>query len=528
MQTLLINPELPYSFWTLESTCQLTGVKTLAPPLGLLTVAALLPETWELRLVDLNARALSEADWQWAEVVLIGGMLIQRTGVLDLVQQAKKRGKTVIVGGPYPTIWPQEVFKAGADIVVQGETEGLAESLVKAVAEKSSGLMLKSEERPDMALSPIPRFDLVNFDDYVVMNIQTSRGCPYNCEFCDVIKLFGRRPRYKNPDQVLAELKTLYTLGWREAVFISDDNFIGNKDHARAILDKLIPWMHEHGEPFYYWTQTSVNLGNDVALIDLLTAANFSTVFIGVESTEAEVLSQTGKHHNKAGELKTWINAIKTNGLDVVASFILGFDSESSGADTRICHIVEACDLPMVMINLLEALPGTDLWERLEQAGRLQQSAAKAGAAEGTLNFIPTRPEADILAEWQRAIVHLYKPERYLFRAFRFILGMRPTRSFQAGKDARPNPGPDKNQDVPYRARYRELRGVARLFWRQGIKASYRRQFWRQLRDIWRANPSRLKKYLRLCSLGENGFVLRERVQSGFAGGVASSFNSVD
>ena len=180
--------------------------------------------------------------------------------------------------------------------------------------------------------------------------------------------------------------------------------------------------MEQHGEPFYFWTQTSVNLGQDLELINLLTAANFSTVFIGVESTEAEVLSQTGKHHNKANDLKTWIHAINANGLEMVASFIIGFDGEKPGVDTRICQIVEACDLPLVMINILEALPGTDLWERLNQEGRLKV-AANPDVSEFTMNFIPKRPEADILAEWQRAIVHLYKPENYLARSLSFHSG---------------------------------------------------------------------------------------------------------
>ena len=442
MRTLLINPQMPYAFWSMESTCQLTGAKSLAPPLGLLTVAALLPNTWELRLIDLTARNLSESDWQWADLVMIGSMLIQRSGCLELVQEAKKRGKTVIVGGPYPTILPAEILEAGADILVQGEAESQIPSILEAITAKATGVILKPEERPEMALSPVPRFDLVNQDDYVVMNIQTSRGCPYNCEFCDVIKLFGRKPRYKNPDQVLAELEKLFNLGWQGAVFISDDNFIGNKIHAKAILDKLTPWMKAHGEPFYFWTQTSVNLGQDLELIDLLTAANFSTVFIGVESTEAEVLSKSGKHHNKADDLETWINNINANGLHAVASFIIGFDGEKPGADARICKIVEACNLPWNMINILTALPGTDLWDRLERENRVFPITVPRDLTKLTLNFIPDRPEAEILAEWQRTILHLYQPENYLSRAYNYILNMRPTRSFTAARNHKPIPEP--------------------------------------------------------------------------------------
>jgi radical SAM superfamily enzyme YgiQ (UPF0313 family) len=526
MRALLVNPKMPYSFWTLESSCEFSGAKTLAPPLGLLTVAALLPEAWELRLADLNTRTLSEADWQWAELILLSGMLIQRTALLELVQQAKKRGKTVVVGGPYPTTLPQEVLAAGADLVVQGEAESIIPALTQALADGVAGVVLQPEERPEMGLSPIPRYDLINFDDYVILNVQTSRGCPYGCEFCDVIKLFGRRPRYKAPAQVLAELETLFDLGWRGPIVISDDNFIGNKSHARAILDDLILWMQQHGEPFYFWTQTSVNLGQDLELINLLTAANFNTVFIGVESTEAEVLAQTGKHHNKADELRTWLNTIRANGLNIVASFIIGFDGEKPGVDTRICQIAEDCDLPQAMVGILEALPGTDLWERLNREGRLKQVVPNPDASVCSMNYIPQRPEADILAEWQRAVITLYKPENYLARTHRYILGMRPTRSFQAGQKTRVSVGTQKGLD--HKAFWRGLKGAAKLFWRQGLKAPYRRQFWRQLWDIRRRNPSRLGKYLILCSLGENSFALREKVQRGFSCGVSSIINPVD
>ena len=284
--------------------------------------------------------------------------------------------------------------------------------------------------------------------------------------------------------------------------------------------------MQQHGEPFYFWTQTSVNLGQDLELINLLTAANFNTVFIGVESTEAEVLAQTGKHHNKADELRTWLNTIRANGLISSPVSLLASMAKNLRVDARICQIAEDCDLPQAMVGILEALPGTDLWERLNREGRLKQVVPHPDASECSMNFIPKRPEADILAEWRRAVITLYKPENYLARTHRYVLGMRPTRSFQAGQKTRLSVGTNKGLD--HKAFWRELRGAAKLFWRQGIKAPYRRQFWRQLWDIRRRNPSRLVKYLVLCSLGENGFALREKVQRGFSCGVSSIINPVD
>ena len=367
MKALLITPQFPSSFWSLAETCNFGDRKTLLPPLGLLTVAALLPQEWEFRLVDLNTRALAPEDWLWADLVLITGMIIQRQGVLGLVREAKEREKTVIVGGPYATSLPQEVLEAGADFLVRGEGETTISRLLEALRKGQPGGVIAEDGKPEMTISPVPRFDLLTLDDYVTMGIQTSRGCPFDCEFCDIVSLYGRKPRYKDPGQVIAELETLYRLGWRGVVLISDDNFIGNPNHARAILTQLIPWMQAHGEPFGFWTQASVNLGQDREMIDLLTAANFSYIFLGVETPEPDLLRAAGKYQNLRNPLKDSLAAINANGLNMVASFIIGFDGEQSGAGDRIAEFVEELDIPIMMINILQPLPNTRLWERLEK-----------------------------------------------------------------------------------------------------------------------------------------------------------------
>ena len=279
MRVLLIDPEFPQSFWSLVENKKLVGRKALTPPLGLLTVAALLPQEWEFRLADLNTGPLTASSWQWADLVMITGMIIQREGILRLVREAKERGKTVIVGGPCASSLPQEVLDAGADFLVRGEGETTIPRLLAALREGQPGGVIEEDGKPNMAISPVPRFDLVTLDDYAIIGIQTSRGCPFDCEFCDIVSLYGRTPRGKDPGQVIAELETLYRLGWRGLVFFSDDNFIGNQDHARAILNRLIPWVQARGEPFGFWTQASVNLGQDREMIDLLTAANFGLRF---------------------------------------------------------------------------------------------------------------------------------------------------------------------------------------------------------------------------------------------------------
>jgi radical SAM superfamily enzyme YgiQ (UPF0313 family) len=512
MKALLLYPELPYSFWSLKETCKISGRKTLLPPLGLLTAAALLPQDWEFRLVDLNTRALSEADWDWADLVLVSGMIIQQNGILGLIQEAKQRGKISVAGGPYVTSLPGAVLEAGVDFLVRGEGEVTIPHFLAALGQGLRGGVFAEDRKPDLAASPVPRFDLINFADYNDMGIQTSRGCPYDCEFCDIVNLFGRVPRYKSPEQVIRELETLYRLGWRRNVFINDDNFIGNKKHARAILSRLIPWNKSRGEPFGFWTQTSVNLAQDPALIDLMTEANFNSVFLGVETPETKILSRSRKYHNLRQPLAESLDTINARGLTLVGSFIIGFDHEPRGAGDRIYEFVEECNIPMVMLNLLEVLPNTRLWDRLAQEGRLLPGQTSGDFFDLSLNYLPTRPRQEIVAEYVRALDRIYEPSGYLARVYRYYLNMRPTRRALAGKkgnEAARKPSPPSS-DLDSKGQ--DLLSLVNLIWRQGIRPSYRGQFWRQLLGIYRHNPSRLKTYLVSCARGENFFALREEI----------------
>jgi radical SAM superfamily enzyme YgiQ (UPF0313 family) len=487
------------------------GRKTLMPPLGLLTVAAFLPQEWEFRLADLNIGALTAVSWQWADLVMITGMIIQREGILRLVREAKEQGKTIIVGGPCATSLPQDMLEAGADFLVRGEGETTIPRLLAALREGQPGGVIEEDGKPKMSISPVPRFDLITLDDYVTIGIQTSRGCPFDCEFCDIVSLFGRTPRYKDPGQVIAELETLYRLGWRGVVFISDDNFIGNKDHARAILNRLIPWMQAHREPFGFWTQASMNLGQDREMIDLLTAANFGYIFLGVETPEPDILRAAGKFQNLRNSMQDSLATINANGLNMIASFIIGFDGERSGTVDRIVEFVEELAIPIMMINILQPLPNTRLWQRLEKEGRLLHGKTSGDFYGMGFNYLPTRPQEEILGEFVRGLDHLYEPSRYLARVYRYFLTMRPTRralARQAGKDI---PGPPQTpMKLPSSHRSSEASApLIRLIWRQGIRPSYRWQFWRQLLGIYRQNPSRLKSYLMCCSMGEDLFALR-------------------
>lgn len=513
MRTLLVNPELPVCFWTFEKTCELSGAKAMVPPLGLITVAALLPIEWDLRLVDLNARALTEQDWEWADLVMFSAMLVQKESLLTLIREARKRGKTTVAGGAYPTSVPEEVLDAGVDFLVRGEAEDTMPLLLSALRNGAKGAVFEEPVKPDLTKSPVPRFDLLRFDDYTLLAIQTSRGCPFECEFCDVVNLYGRKTRHKSPDQILKELETLYGLGWRRGVFICDDNFVGDKRHARAVLHKLIPWMKSHGEPFTFMTQASVNLGQDSDLINLLTEANISRILVGVESPDENVLALTRKHQNLRHPLAESLSNMNRNGLSVIAGFVIGFDQENAGAGNRICKFVEELGIPMVMLNILYVLPNTCLWNRLKQEGRLLQDTNDATMMGGKLNYIPTRPESQIIGEYLQAVDRLYEPSAFLHRAYRYYLAMRPTRlalARQKGENV-PSLMPIERTASSQKLLERPS-GIAKFFWRHGVRSPSRYQFWRQLVGMYRANPSRMRSYLGACDLGENLFRFREFV----------------
>jgi len=517
MNVLLIYPEFPLTFWTFPKVSHLTGAKMIHYPLGLITVAALLPQEWNFKLVDLNTRQLTEKDWNRADLAMISAMLLQKKGLLALVHEAKQRGKTTVVGGPYPTTFPDEVLKSGCDFLVRWEAENSIALLLKAMEKGKSRVIIENDVKPLMSVSPVPRFDLLNLNDYMNLSIQTSRGCPFECEFCDIINLYGRKQRYKDPDQVIKELETLYGLGARGNVFICDDNFIGNRARARRILQKLTTWNRNRGQPFSFTTQVSVNLGQDPEMIDLMTAANFGEVFIGVESPDEDVLALNRKYPNIENPLVESLNNIVKNGLVILASFIIGFDGEKTGVDERICAFVEQTGIPFVMPNLLQAPPNTPLWQRLKREGRLIADRGTGDSTFTSLNYSPTRPESEIMKEYADAWEYLYEPSRYLARAYRYYLTMRPTRRAMAKAKGKPLSHDGPKSKPPLRTLLRNLRALLLILYWQGIRPAYRRQFWRQLIGVWKQNPSRMMQYFSTCAMGENMFYMKSLVRKKFA-----------
>ncbi len=508
MKALLVDPKMPHSFWTFEQSIRFGGKKSLNPSLSLMTVAALLPGDWELKLIDRSYQEISDDDWHWCDIVLISAMAAQRDDMHAVIRDAKARQKTTVVGGPYPSIRPEEPAGVGADFVVQGEAEETLPLLLEALHTGSSGGIIREREKPDVTLSPLPRFDLVDLSAYMIVSVQTSRGCPYNCEFCDISTLYGKKPRQKTPEQLMAELQTLYDLGWRSNVFISDDNFIGSKRHAKACLERMIPWMKEHGEPFRFWTQTSVDLGQDKELIDLMTDANFGYVFIGIESPDEEALKGARKHHNLKSPLAESIRTINANGLSVIGSFIIGFENEKQGAGRRLAEFVEATSIPIVMINLLRAMPGTRLWDRLKKENRLLSDEMEGLLSFGKPNFLFDRPQEEVVAELVSATDRLYDPTAFLKRNYQYYLTMRPTRKALAEENENDFPA-IVHHKRPFREFMLDIKALLRVVWRQGVVEDCRFVFWKQLISIYFNNRSRFNTYMLTLAMGENLFSLR-------------------
>ena len=448
IKCLLVCPEFPAnSFWNFTTTCEAAGAKSPNIPLGLITVAAILPQHWQFRLVDVNCTELHDDDILWSDLVAVGGMLPQQASALQIIRRIKSLNRFVVIGGADVSNQPEVYSEADARVLGEGEIT-IPQWLESWRAGQPQGLF-QSEERANMQESPIPRYDLVNFGDYLSAAVQISRGCPFNCEFCDIIVLFGRKPRTKSPDQVIAELETIKALGYRGGVDVVDDNFIGNKRFIkRELLPALRRWNRPKLRPFYFLTEASMNLADDRKLMDEMVMAGFRIVFLGIETPDPRLLLQTQKSQNTMRPVTERIHKILDAGLLVTGGFIMGFDNEPKGMDKPMIACIEDAAVPAAMVGLLVALPKTQLYHRLKKEGRLMgfdgrkltdhdriadTSQAIFDCSDQTtagLNFMPTRPRGEIVQEYQNVIRYIYRPDIYLERLRRQIslLNARPKR----------------------------------------------------------------------------------------------------
>ncbi len=506
MNVLLIYPIFPTSFWSFEKAVQGIGKKAFMPPLGLITVAALLPQKWEYRLKDRNIEQVDEEDWDWADIVMLSGMIAQKEDYLSLIREAKGRDKQVVVGGPYATSLPNDFLEAGADFLVLDEGEYTIDLFVKALENGETSGIFRSNDKPDVTLSPLPRYDLLVMDAYFLMAIQYSRGCPFRCEFCDIIVLYGRVPRTKTFEQVEKELDLLRSLGWTGGIFFVDDNFIGNKRTVKPFLEKLIDWQTANGYPFSFTTEASIDMAQDDELLELMVMSKFSTVFIGIETPDTDSLALTLKHQNNRQPMNESLEKVAKAGLRIMAGFIIGFDDEKKGAGGRVFDFAMENAIPGVTFSMLQALPNTALWDRLKKEGRLLDDANLNQTT--LLNFVPSRPIEDIAEEYVETFWKLYDPKNYLKRVFDHFM-MVGQAKVHRDPELRKKLANQHKTDFDWKGIWFGLKMVANL----GFIRSTRFVFWKYLFLMFKRNPGGIGNFLSFCAFLDHFLPYRKLVK---------------
>jgi radical SAM superfamily enzyme YgiQ (UPF0313 family) len=485
---LLVYPRfLDQSFWNYKATCEAIGARYPAAPLGLITLAAMLPSDWNMRLINRNTEQVTDEDIAWADIIMTGGMMAQQLDTLELIDLFQRHGKPVAVGGPDISSSPH--VYAQADFKVIGEAEDIIKDVIAAIRRgERSGTFEAEKFQVDVTKSPIPRFDLLKFDHYLHIGVQFSRGCPFTCEFCDIIELYGRVPRAKTNAQMLTELDALHACGYRGHVDFVDDNMIGNKKALKKFLPELIAWQKDRGYPFEFSTEASVNLADDDELLRMLTAANFFAIFVGIETPDPATLVVASKKQNTRRDLVASINKIYSAGIFVTAGFIVGFDGEKAGAGRAISTFIEEAAIPICMVGLLYALPNTQLTRRLAKEGRLFPNHDVIVGKDGDqctlgLNFETTRPRQEILRDCQTIVHDIYTAKAYFARVRRVGLAL------------------DCSQ---HRTPLSPKKGLSDLF---GVISALTRapgagrEFWRTLIHCAIRNPSAIMPVIKLSAL---------------------------
>ena len=423
MNALLICPKWPDTFWSFNHALPFAGKRAAFPPLGLLTVASLFPEHWKKRLVDTNVRRLTDADLEWADVALLSGMLVQKQALLALLARCRARGLRTVIGGPITS--SVEELPRHADHVVVGEAEDLIAGLAADLERGKAKPIYQAREKPRLDKAPLPDLSLINPKYYSSMSIQFSRGCPFNCEFCDIIAIYGRIPRTKSPAQVVAELEQLYERKWRGWVFLVDDNFIGNKKRVKELLPVLAEWNQSHRWPFIFFTEASVNLADDPELLQLMKQAGFNRVFVGIETPVEESLKEAQKLQNTRRDLTESVRRIQRYGIEVMAGFIVGFDNDPEDIFDRQVEFIQESGIPLAMVGLLEALPGTQLYSRLLREGRILDEG-NGDNVDCTLNFIPKMNPQRLVEGYRSILRRIYHPDAYYERVRRSLAQYSP------------------------------------------------------------------------------------------------------
>jgi len=460
LKILLVYPGYPDTFWGFKHALRLISKKAAFPPLGLLTVAAMLPQEWEQKLVDMNVTHLTDDNLMWADYVFISAMTVQRESARDVIARCRELSVKTVAGGPLFTTGHDEF--EGVDHFVLGEAEVTLPLFLKDLAQGCPQHLYTTTKRPDISQTPVPQWSLINMNKYSSMSLQYSRGCPFDCEFCDIIVLNGHKPRTKSREQVLAELESIYRQGWRQAVFIVDDNFIGNRRKLKSeTLPAITDWMARRKFPFTLSTEASINLADDEDLMHLMTQAGFNRVFIGIETPNEDSLVECNKYHNQNRDLVASVRKIQNHGLEVQGGFIVGFDSDPLSIFKSQINFIQKSGIVTAMVGLLNAPRGTKLYQRLKQENRLLQDIS-GDNMDGSLNFIPKMNYETLVNGYKSILDTIYSPKQYYERVKVLLKEYKPPQIKR-----------------PARLQFFHVRALFNSVWFLGIREKGRRYYWK-------------------------------------------------
>jgi radical SAM superfamily enzyme YgiQ (UPF0313 family) len=480
MKILMVYPQYPITFWSFKHALKFVSKKSSYPPLGLLTVAAMLPAAWEKKVIDMNMTRLTDEDIRWADYVFISAMVIQKESVREVVRRCRELGARTVAGGPLFTMEPDDY--PTVDHLVLGEAEAILPEFLTDLSSGCARRLYRSKVTPDVCTTPLPLWSLINIKHYSAMSIQYSRGCPFNCEFCDIVLLNGHKPRTKSREQVLAELDALYNQGWRDGVFIVDDNFIGNKRKLKEeILPAIIEWRKGKKRPFALNTETSINLADDEELIRLMVEAGFNAVFVGIETPNEESLVECAKSQNRNRDLQADVRKLHNFGLEVQGGFIVGFDSDPLSIFKSQINFIQKSGIVTAMVGLLNAPPGTRLYRRLKKENRI---VGEFDGSNTECNFIPKMNYQALVNGYKNILDTIYSSRQYYERINTFLKDFKPYK---------------KNRT---KFNFSHVRLLWKAFWILGVWEKGKRHYWKLMVSTVLKRPRAFPVAMKLAIYG--------------------------
>ncbi len=499
MKILLVYPQYPDAFWSFKYALRFISKKAAFPPLGLLTVAAMLPKEWQKKLVDMNTTTLTDEDIKWADYVFISAMIVQQKSVREVIARCREFNTKIVVGGPLFTTGYEQFDLGDVDHFVLGEAEATLSLFLEDLQKGCARHIYESNEHPEITKTPIPLWELVDMKKYASMNVQYSRGCPFDCEFCDIVILNGHRPRTKDKGQLVVEFEVLYRQGWRGGVFIVDDNFIGNKRKLKAeTLPAIIEWSQKRKYPFRFFTEASINLADDEELMQLMTKAGFDTVFVGIETPNEESLVECSKFQNTNRDLVASVKKIQNYGLQVQGGFIVGFDSDPISIFKSQINFIQKSGIVTAMVGLLNAPPGTRLYHRLKKENRLLPADTSGDNTDGSINFIPNMNREALINGYKNVVKTIYSSKLYYERIKVFLEEYKPHKPPEMGKG---------------KLHFYEIRAFIKSMWVLGIKEKGRRHYWKLFNSTLLKRPRLFPLFITLSVYGFHFRKVAEKIQ---------------